>query len=112
MLRARAEQLKEGMIVARDVKNIDGMLLVSTGTTLTTRQIGILQTWGVAEIEVESAGESQDGNDPLALLPPEKLAQITAELKARFWQSDALSPVQVEIYNLMLYRQARRAAFV
>ena len=110
MPRARAEQLKEGMVVAGDVKNIDGMLLVSTGTTLSARQIDILQTWGVTEVEIQSTGESEGAGDPLALLPPEKLAQLTAELKARFWQSDNLSPVQVEIFNLMLYRQARRAA--
>lgn len=109
MPRARSEQLKEGMVVARDVMNIDGMLLVSTGTILTGRQIGILQTWGVTEIEVEGAHESQNA-DPLASLPPEKLAQITAELKARFWQSGEMSPAQAEIFNLMLYRQARRAA--
>ena len=109
MLRARTEQLEEGMVVARDVKNIDGMLLVSTGTILTARQISILQTWGIAEIEVESTGESEGNDDPLSRLPPGKLEQITAELKARFWQSDTLSPVQLEVYNLMLYRQARRA---
>ena len=109
MQRARAEQLKEGMIVASDVKNIDGMLLVSTGTILTPRQIGILQTWGIAEVEIENTGEAQGDTDPLSLLPPGKLEQITAELKARFWQADTLSPLQLEIYNLMLYRQARRA---
>ena len=109
VIRVKSEELQPGMVVAREVKNLDGMLLAPSGCQLSERQIGILQTWGIAEIEIENTGEAQGDTDPLSLLPPGKLEQITAELKARFWQADTLSPLQLEIYNLMLYRQARRA---
>jgi hypothetical protein len=98
------------MVVACDVKNIDGMLLLPAGCELGERQIGILQAWGVTEVEVEANQEISRNHDPLAQLPPEKVAQITAELRARFWRPDGFGPVPAEIFKLMLLRQARRAA--
>jgi hypothetical protein len=95
------------MVVAREVKNIDGMLLVPAGCELSERQIGILQAWGVTEVEVEASEEQARARDPLAQLPPETLAKITTELQARFWKPDEFGPVPAEIFKLMLLRQAR-----
>ena len=97
------------MVVAREVKNMDGMLLAPSGCELSERQIGILQAWGVTEVEVEATEEQAKARDPLAQLPPEALAQITAELRARFWKPDDFGPVPAEIFRLMLLRQAKRA---
>ena len=108
MIRVKSEELQPGMVVAREVKNIDGMLLAPSGCKLSERQIDILQTWGVVEIEIEASEEQAKARDPLAQLPPEVLAKITAELRARFWQPDDFGPVPAEIFKLMLLRQARR----
>jgi hypothetical protein len=97
------------MVVARDIKNIDGMLLAPSGCQLSERQIDILQAWGVAEVEVEAGEEMARALDPLAQLPPETLARLTAELRARYWQPDGFGPVPAEIFKLMLLRQAQRA---
>lgn len=97
------------MIVACEVKNLDGMLLAPSGCELSERQIGILQAWGVVEVDIEASEEAAKAHDPLSQLPPETLAQITAELRARFWKPDEFGPVPAEIFRLMLLRQARRA---
>jgi hypothetical protein len=108
VIRVKSEELQPGMVVARDVKNIDGMLLAPSGCELSERQINILQAWGVTEVEVEAGEEMAKNHDPLAQLPPEILAKITADLRARFWKPDEFGPVPAEIFKLMLLRQARR----
>ena len=95
------------MVVAHDVKNIDGMLLAPSGCQLSERQINILQAWGVTEVEVEAGEEMAKAHDPLSQLPPETLAKITADLRARFWKPDDFGPAPAEIFRLMLLRQAR-----
>ena len=108
MIRVKAEELSPGMVVAREVKNIDGMLMAPAGCELSERQIGILQAWGITEVEVEAGEEQARAHDPLAQLPPETLAKITADLRARFWKPDDFGPVPAEIFKLMLLRQARQ----
>jgi hypothetical protein len=105
--RIKVESLSEGMTVAADVKNIDGMLLIPSGCELKVRQINILQAWGVAEVEIESTAASEAASDPFAKIPPELVASMTAELKALFWQPDETSPVYNEILRLMLLRRAK-----
>jgi len=96
------------MVVARDVKNIDGMLLAPSGCELSERQIGILQAWGVDEVEVEASEDQAKAHDPLSRLPPETLAKITGDLRGRFWKPDEFGPVPAEIFRLLLLRQAQR----
>jgi hypothetical protein len=107
MPRVKTELLQEGMMVANDVKNIDNMLLIPSGCALTERQIDILQAWGINEVEVTSAPENQEA-DPLSKLPPEVAAQLTAEVKARFWQANETNPVYAVVFKLMLARRAQK----
>lgn len=108
MARIRVESLPVGVILAADVKNIDGMLLMPKGATLSERQIGILQSWGVAEVEVEACAEAEDQNDPLSRLSPETIARLTRETKAPFWEADEANPVFAEIFKQLLLRRARQ----
>jgi hypothetical protein len=107
MPRIKTELLQEGMVVSSDVRNIDNMLLIPSGCTLTARQINILQAWGVTELDVQTAAATQD-TDLLAKLPPEVLTRWKDELKATFWKADEADPVFAEIFKLMLRRRASR----
>ncbi len=95
------------MVVSADVKNIDNMLLIPSGCTLTARQIGILQAWGVDNIEVNSGGDA--GNtDLLETLPADALERLTAEVRASFWKPDDADPVFTELFKVILRRRANR----
>ena len=61
-------------------------------------------------MDVEAGPEAVRSHDPLAGLPPERVAQLTEELRARYWKPDDFGPVPAEIFKLMLHRQARRLA--
>jgi hypothetical protein len=109
MPRVKTELLQEGMVVANDVKNIDDMLLIPAGCSLTERQINILQAWGVTEIEIQNSDALGD-TDPLTKLTPEQFAKATAEVKSLFWKPDESNPVYEEIFKLILSRRARKIA--
>ena len=105
MPKIKIEQVKEGMVVAVDVKNIDSMLLVPAGCTLTERQINILNSWGVIEVDVVVAEGVEV--DPFAKFSAEELEHLRAELTARFWKVDEKNPVFMEIFKLALDRRLR-----
>ncbi len=96
------------MVVSSDIKNIDNMLLIPSGCKLTARQIGILQAWGVTEINVEASGDEAE-NDSLSKLSPEQLEKLSAEVRATFWKADDADPVFAELFKLILRRRAHRA---
>jgi hypothetical protein len=110
MPRIKTEELKEGMVVITDVKNMDDMLLIPAGAKLTARQIGILQAWGVLEIDVKSDG-GLSNTDIVSKLPPETLAKLTAETRGIFWKPDDHDPVFAEILKLLLRRRIKRGQF-
>jgi hypothetical protein len=109
MPKLKIEQLQEGMVVSVDVRNMDDMLLLPAGCTLAEKHIGILEAWGVTDVEVEAADELADGTNPLSKLSPEEAARLTEETKAIFWQLDEASPVQMQVFDLVLRRAARRS---
>jgi hypothetical protein len=109
MPRIKTESLQEGMVVSADVRNIDNMLLIPSGCTLTARQISILQAWGVAEIEVQNGGAG-GGADLMETLPPEVLEKLAVEVRGSFWKADDSDPVFAELFRIILRRRASRPA--
>jgi len=107
MPRVKTESLQEGMVVSADVKNIDNMLLIPSGCTLTARQIGILQAWGVTDIDVKASGDAEN-LDALAAMPADALERLTAEVRAGFWKADDADPVFAELFKVILRRRANR----
>jgi len=97
------------MVVGSDVKNIDNMLLVPAGCTLSERQINILKAWGVHEVNVV-ASETTSDFDPFGKLAPDEVEKLLSEVKEHFWQVDEANPVFMEIFKLILHRRVRSTA--
>lgn len=109
MPKLRLDSLKEGMVTAADVKNLDDMLLIPGGCELSARHIKLLRMWGVQEVAVEGPDNlsEMEQEDPLAQIPPEEARRFEKELKEKFWEFDADNPLIHEVYRLMLRRKAR-----
>ena len=110
MTRVKIELVKKGMVVAVDVKNMDNMLLIPAGCALSDKHIDILRAWGVTEVRVDSDAGASESSDPMSKLSPAETARLTAEVKNLFWRLDEASGVQMEIFQLVLRRKARRHA--
>jgi hypothetical protein len=108
MPKIKTDQLKEGMVVKTDVKNLDDMLLIPSACALTPKHIKILNAWGIAEVNVESSGAAEETPNPLSKLSPEMAAKLEAELKNRFWKFDETHSIQKEVFRLALHRRARQ----
>jgi hypothetical protein len=106
MPKLKTEFVCEGMVVGSDVRNIDNMLLIPSGSTLTERQINTLKAWGITELDIASANAAEKA-DPFAGLSPDEIEKLLAELKDRFWQPDENNPVFMEIFKCVLHRRVR-----
>ena len=108
MQKLRLENLKEGMITAAEVKNLDDMLLLPAGCQLTSRHIKILRSWGVPEVVVESAGEEADPDRAaLANIDPVFAEKIQDRIRSRFREWNADHPFHQELLRLLVVRECQ-----
>jgi hypothetical protein len=96
MIRVNIEDIKPGMILARPVRNRQGVLLLDTGVRITDKNIRIFKSWGVREIFVK--GELPDSSGSAGNIGSEGEESIDKQLREKF--SDVLDdPVMVAIFK-------------
>lgn len=93
MSRISTDKLQPGMVLADDVKDLSGRMLLTCGTAIQEKHLRVLRTWGILGVEVEGEGESEAEIFSLDDLPAEAVAKIEAELEKRFTGVDLSHPV-------------------
>jgi hypothetical protein len=92
--------LKAGMVIAQDVTNQHGNVLLGKGSELSEKHIGILKAWGVTEIDVEGVDRAQVELEEVQGLPTEVVASIEEELQKLF-PDFGDDPLMQEIYRVV-----------
>jgi hypothetical protein len=76
--------LKPGMVLADDVTNKHGNVLLGKGNQLSEKHIGVLKAWGVTEVNVEGADREQVDREEAEGLSSEAVASVEEKLKELF----------------------------
>jgi hypothetical protein len=96
MIDLSIEGIKSGMILARPVRNHQGVLLLDAGARISKKNIRIFKSWGVLEISIKgnpAKAEPRSGDSGVRVKE-----SIEIQLKEKF--CDVLDdPVMVEIFN-------------
>lgn len=101
------DDLEVGMILAEDVHDQQGRLLLPSGSELTERHLRAFQMWGILTVKVRGAGEEEP---PELVISPEVLAAADAKVRERLRSHDLESPVIAEIFQFAVQREARLRA--
>ena len=96
MINLNIDDIKPGMILARPVRNPQGVLLLEAGARISKKNIRIFKSWGVHEATIKgrmSPAEDRPGDGQYRVKE-----SVELELKEKF--SDVLDdPVMAEIFN-------------
>ena len=96
MINLNIEDLKPGMILARPVRNHQGVLLLEAGARITKKNIRIFKSWGVLEVPIKSRLPKAASHATASGI--ENKEAIAKQLKEKF--SDVLDdPIMVEIFK-------------
>ncbi len=101
--------LKDGMVLAADIKNKHGNILIKEGNTLTAKHILLMKAWGITEADVVGFDKDQVEKEEMHALSPELIEAIEKELRAVFPPCDN-HPVMAEIYRIARKLKLRQAA--
>ena len=92
------DKLKPGKILAEEVRDINGRLLLARGNEIADNHIRIFKIWGVSEVAVEGPDKGGDKFDPD--LNPEIFEQVHTTVLSLFRHTDLEHPIIKNIFNL------------
>ena len=94
----RTDNLKPGMVLADDVRDIRGRLLLARGKSLKPENIRVFKMWGVPQVEVTGAPQSPQA---AAATPqdPARVEAVRKETELLFCLTDLEHPAVKEIFN-------------
>ena len=104
------DNLKHGMVLSEDARDITSRLLLSKGQKINSRHIRIFKIWGISEIAVE--GDHGDTETPEAPIDPELMEKAREQTKFVFSHLDPDHPAIRELFNhALLYRTRHSKMF-
>ena len=101
------DQLKPGMVLAVDVMDTNGRLLLSEGQSIALKHMNIFKMWGVPEVQVQHTEGSEPENKPA--LNPEAMRRVAEALKPAFSGNDLTHPAIAEIFRQAVIYRSKRA---
>ena len=98
MIVVPTDKIKSGQILAREVYDINGRLLLSKGHLIAANHIRIFKIWGISEVCLEGGACHDDAPNPS--LEPATIEQTKKNLISLFCHVDLEHPATAEIFNI------------
>jgi hypothetical protein len=99
MGRIGIDNVKSGMVLAKDAYTFRKQLLLPLGTVLSEKNIETMKAWGVSEVETEGCDEPSLADVDASLANNPALAALSAQLDSRF-ADVRQDPLMMEILTI------------
>ena len=110
MLNVPVEELSMGAVVAQNVLDLSGRMLVPAGTVLTAKHLRAFKIWGVEKVTIASAEDSAEPDR--SVIPrdadPEQLEKARAIAAERFRHAPTDLPAMSLLHDLCVSRLLAR----
>ena len=90
--------LKPGMILDEEVRDINGRLLLKKNKKIQSSHIRIFKIWGVTEVNIQ--GNNGDQSPSTGTVSPEQIEKIEKDTKSLFRHVDLEHPAIKEIFRI------------
>ena len=104
------ENIETGMVLAGDVHDRTGRMLLGAGAELTQKHLVIFRTWGVLEADIAGQGDDEAASQIPADVDPVELAAAEQELAHLFQHANRTHPAIIELMRLAALRKVHHGA--
>ncbi len=103
------DAIKPGMILASDIKDRNGRVLLSAGAEITEKHLRIFKIWGILEAHIQ--GEEQEDVHPKTAseIDPDLLREAESRTAELFCHNDLAHPFIRELFRLITLETLRRS---
>lgn len=106
------DDLVSEMILASDLRTVQGRFLLPGGTVLTDDHLRTFKTWGIIEADIEGVSEEDVEDCKRSKIDPEILEMSQKLADRRFTLADRDSEAMLELSKLFVMRTSNRIAQV
>ncbi len=92
------DKIKSGQVLAEDVRDINGRLLLARGKQIEPKHLRIFKIWGITEVMILGAAPQNDGFDPET--HPDLVRRAQETIRPLFSHADMHHPAIKEIFKL------------
>ncbi|MCX6138807.1 MAG: hypothetical protein NTV54_15110 [Ignavibacteriales bacterium] len=108
MGRINVDYLEPGMILAAEVRDRSGRVLLGPGQEITEKNLRVFRIWGVLEADVQGVEKESVDAKTMAQLDPERLRIAEEEFGTLFRHTDRTDPVVQELFRIATVRQVKQ----
>lgn len=102
------DNLETGMVLARDVLDRNGRMLLGAGTELSQKHLVIFRTWGITEVQIAGGDADEAATAPLpAEIDPAAVEAAQETLLPLFARAGTEHPVMRELLRLAALRRVQ-----
>jgi hypothetical protein len=101
------ENIKPGMVLASDAKDLNGRVLLKAGTELTEKHLRVFKIWGVSEAEIVGVDAVDVVAEAAAQIDPARMKDAEGRLQQLFALTDKKHPAIAELMRLIMLRAVR-----
>ncbi len=102
------DDLKADMVLAAEVKARNGRILLTAGTALTAKHLGIFKTWGVTEADIQGVSKEDVTASVADNIPPELYRKAEEAVRERFRHVDGAHPFMGELQRICIFRRLKK----
>ncbi len=108
-MRITVDNLRPDMVLAADIVDGGGRLLLPAGTALTERHLRYCQMWGIPDADV-AGDDPPPTDDGAGGLDPAAIASAEARVRPRFRHADLGHPAVEALFRHCVHTAARQGA--
>jgi len=98
------EDIKAGMILGGDIKDRNGLVLLSAGHEITEKHLKILKMWGIMEVDIEGVTREETISEATSQIDPLLLQEAETKIREQFRHTDMENRFMNELFRLLTLR--------
>jgi hypothetical protein len=104
------ENIEIGMVLADDVRDRSGRMLLGAGAELTQKHLVVFRTWGVLDADIVGLGSDDTADSIPTDVDPLALAAAEQEIAPLFRNTNRNHPAVIELMKLATLRKVHHVA--
>lgn len=104
------DNIETGMVLASDVHDRSGRMLLGEGAELTQKHLVIFRTWGVLEADIVGQGEDDSADAIPADIDPQEMLAAQKMLEPIFRHTNREHPAIIELMKIAALRKVQNVA--